>query len=124
MLMPKVKAASKHQREKAMSTLLLGFAADPIARFFFADSARWKITVTVHSIALIVRNRVHCHRIISMAVRLHPGGSRISAAALECCSARGMTARGWPNRRDRGPGSPGQGLGSIDIHRACAFRLK
>ncbi len=88
MLMPKVKAASKHQREKAMSTLLLGFAADPIARFFFADSARWKITVTVHSIALIVRNRVHCHRIISMAVRLHPGGSRARSSTRVLQRAR------------------------------------
>lgn len=41
MLMSKVEAASRDQREKAMSTLALGFAADPVARFLFADPARW-----------------------------------------------------------------------------------
>jgi ribosomal protein S18 acetylase RimI-like enzyme len=41
MLMPKVEVASKNQRSKAMSTILLGFAADPVARFFFADPAQY-----------------------------------------------------------------------------------
>jgi len=41
MLMPKVETASSDVREKAMSTLLLGFAADPVARFLFADPARY-----------------------------------------------------------------------------------
>jgi ribosomal protein S18 acetylase RimI-like enzyme len=41
MLVPKVEAASKELRKKAMSTLLLGFSADPIARFFFPDPAQY-----------------------------------------------------------------------------------
>jgi ribosomal protein S18 acetylase RimI-like enzyme len=39
--MPKVEAASKELREKAMSTLVLGFSSDPVARFFFADPAQY-----------------------------------------------------------------------------------
>lgn len=44
MLMPNVETASKDKREKAMSTLVLGFSADPIARFFFADPVRYLTT--------------------------------------------------------------------------------
>jgi GNAT superfamily N-acetyltransferase len=41
MLIPKVEAASKDIREKAISTLVLGFSADPVARFFFADPVQY-----------------------------------------------------------------------------------
>jgi len=41
MLMPVVETAGKDARAKAMSTILLGFAADPVARFFFPDPAQY-----------------------------------------------------------------------------------